>query len=438
MKSSIYPKVMLLFAALCSTFVASSQNIIYDIGGLTTKNSIIREYHPDEYVIYNTATNSQFIYVNTQTMIGSMIDVTAYVQPVTDMCIKNDYLFFCGRLGNQVLMGYFYIPDLIIGTVSVNTFVIPPHATSSTGTNETIKKLLKIDAYFTSATDFHMFAIGEADGINTLGHPIGPYRCIIDAYYNGIDIYYSAHAEESGVYFFNDLAVTGTRLVVVGDKHDGQGQYMHDYGISAPTSFLYNTIQYYMTGAQLYYPLSEIQIIPLFGSAFATACYAHCDGDTSITVSTYSTMGTLVDRIHMPSTNGELGVVDFAYSSVSNQLGVITRSPGILMHHIDINPATLMMSNVTTMVPAINGLMSCSGMIRNSVFMTSGIQNNNLVAWNSFLTPNLCANSFYIGEIHSNHTESNPDATLSLDNVKYTFTPYLTIASPIVIRINCR
>ncbi len=434
-------KALIIFVAICATSNALAQNIIYNIGGLATKGSIIREYHQNEYILYNNGAQTEFVYANTLTLSGAEMDISPYLTSVSDMCIKGDYCFFCGNRGALVVMGYFHIPSFIAGTASLNTFVMPTQTNQFNGYTETIHALKKIDVHFTSANDFHMFAIGEATALDPYMNSIGPYRTIIEGYYNGASINYRSHAQYSSVYYFDDLAVVGNELIVVGDKHGSSGQYMHKYSniASAPVLTISSaSIQYHSTSAYYYYPLSEMQIIPLFGTAFATACYAYCDGNRCLVVTSYTNIATIADRIYLPSTTGAIGIRDFAYNQSTDRLGVVPISPGNSLIHITIDPTTLVMTADNQMVSTLNTLNSCTQLTNQKEFMVSGDIGNVLYAWRSYFGNNGCATGTAIPAGHSNHIETSFNAELSYGTSMYQFIQTYPNIHSVNINIICQ
>ena len=422
---------------IVAIFAASNvyaQNVIYDIGGLVTKTSIIREYQQNEYILYNYGSQQEFVYANTMTLSGAEMDISPYLSSVSDMCIKGDYCFFCGENGTLVVMGYFHIPSFIAGTASLYTFPIPTYTNPANGYTETIHALKKIDVHFTSANDFHMFAIGEATALDPYGNTIGPYRIIVEGYYNGSYVNYNSHSQYSSVYYFDDLAVVGTNLIVVGDKHGSSGQYMHQYIItSAPVlTNLSASIQYNMTATYYYFPLSEMQIIPLSGTAFATACHAYCDGNRCLVVTSYSTTGAIADRIYLPSTTGAIGIKDFAYNQSLDRLGIIPTSPGNSIIHITIDPTTLLMNADNQMVSAISTLNSCTKLTNQKEFMISGAIGNTLYTWRSYFGNDQCASVVPIQTVHTTHTETPYQANLEF----YSDTRFFYSSNPQINNIN--
>ena len=73
---------------------------------------------------------------------------------ITDIYVANDYAFFCGYVygisaGNQAIVGYVYLPDIITGSATLHCGIIPG-----------IERLKRIVAYNTEG-EFRVYAIGE-------------------------------------------------------------------------------------------------------------------------------------------------------------------------------------------------------------------------------------------------------------------------------------
>lgn len=137
---------------------------------------------------------------------------------------------FCGRssLSADAVFGFFDIMALFFSAAPIkictnNTYIISPVQT------EVLTEYKQIEVQRISNNDIHIYMIAEA--YNYIGQDVSHnYRCVVDVWETGLGMgTANTHEDFTGVYFFNDLAITDFDLVVVGDKHNGTGQYMHSY-----------------------------------------------------------------------------------------------------------------------------------------------------------------------------------------------------------------
>ena len=307
-------KLFLVFFVLTQMANVTAQNIVYEVSNVKSNNSIIREYKDGCYLIYNDIGGATtFGYADISS--GDYTEASASVPPleINDLEIVNGIAYFCGKctLVPYVVFGFFDVYDLFFNNGVINYCILSTITMTSplgcSGFTEQFTNLLRIEPYVISSNDVHIFMVGESYYMNTSGVPGNPYRCVIDAYFDGTStISLSTLEETDGIYFFNDITVTSSNLVIVGDKHGGTGQYM-SYRLlpTIPSPTLFSTpifpISLYWSNDIYYYPEPDVRIEALGGDAFATVCNGHVSdsyspGSFGIIMTTYNSAINMTDR----------------------------------------------------------------------------------------------------------------------------------------------
>jgi len=328
-------KTILLAIILALGTYAMTQNALYMLPEITTKVSLIREYEPGIDVVYNNNGSLQsFLYID---RIGGLAleAQSPYPIQVTDMEIYNETLYFCGHLTgstNTNFVGFFDINDLFFGShqATILPVLYNPVDTVNGIPIQGGFVLSKLEVYKVpglSIDETHIYMIGD---VTFNSSETTDYSCLLDMMYLGASWTYDMAYEPDRVYYFNDLTVTDSFLVVVGNKHGGEGEYLHGYYLPpfASQHTLNNTlyvggglnIQYWFTNSWEYHPISKPLIETLTGDAFATACYGKWQDNPGVIVSWYSTYGTIVKRYFVPNITGTSEFKDLKYNDISDNL----------------------------------------------------------------------------------------------------------------------
>lgn len=247
-----------LFSLICAVFClfsatgnpASAQDILYEIPGLTPDNAIVRHWNSDFDVIYSS--NANRVHFTVVDYAGSTAyDIsTAVFAPIkiNDFEISDDNVYFCGTatVGAAVpIFGYFRIPDVIAGSVPINVYLLgaPCSSTFTQNTTESITDLLKIEVQ-QCPDGFHAYMIGRAYWTNA----IAPPRCIVDfRHTNGVATCGFAQ-QHSGLFVYDDIAVTHNEVIAVGHKNGGGNLYLTNFGrpaLAAQDVFSLSSGQYF-------------------------------------------------------------------------------------------------------------------------------------------------------------------------------------------------
>lgn len=319
---------------------SAAQNTIYEVQGVSSTNSIIREFKRDKYVVYNDQSGvPTFGLANmstgqyTEASISSPLSIV-----INDMEIVREYAYFCGKVINPTyaVYGFFHIDSVFSGSGDIHYSILSPitmvNSTNLSGAVEFFTDLLRIEPYVISKNDVHIFMVAVAYCVDTAGHTWNPYRCLIDAHYNGsatLDI--SALEDPNGTFYINDIAVTDNFLVVVGDKHGGTGDYMTylplpTIGMSIFFAyFLPPSIFYYWPPDIDYFPVPEVRIEALGRDAFATVCKGFIGGNvgtgvSGIVLSTYNSPISLNIRNRIDNPDSVKGFRDLKFNSYDNMI----------------------------------------------------------------------------------------------------------------------
>lgn len=317
--------LVLIVSAVCPSQISAQQNALYEIPGLLTVNSLIREYSPGKDVVFNQDGRSCFLLVERQSGVVTEAEVSG-LSNVSDMEIDGDMLYFCGSYGGSQVIGYFDINDLFTGTNQVNIVTVP-YAPVVNGVTPTLT-LTKLEVLVYSSTDVHVFVLGDV----SFGNPplyTPDFTCLVDARYDGSTWQEEVLSERSGVYFMDDLTVTRSNLVVIGDKHGGTGDYWNIWDLppAGNNTFLSaNPVlnrQIYFTNDFDYFPVSRPLIESRGGNRCVVASYGYLEGKYGVVLSLYTNPYTLSDRWLVPDVAGAREFRDLKYNSNRDMLYLV-------------------------------------------------------------------------------------------------------------------
>ena len=256
---------------------------------------------------------------------------------VTDMEILGDTLYFCGHLGSNNYVCLLDIPSTFMGSANITVIPVAYSPVDTVGTIIypgifTLSKLeVQKGLIGGSGPEFiHIYMIGDVD----FGIPdtITNYSCLVDVVYDGSTLLWTINLirEPDRVYYFNDLTITDNYLWVVGNKYEGEGEYMHGYllPVDAQSVFSYliiyaGNMQYWWSDDFYYYPITRPLIETLHDDVVAVVCWGLINVTTPRLVISLYNVGFGVSplvRIHLPNVTATTEFRDLKYNPQSNTL----------------------------------------------------------------------------------------------------------------------
>ena len=310
--------------------VAIGQDVIYDINSLSSKKSIVREFKANEFVIFNEQTNPSFVLVNLNTVTAQRMDCNNI--HVTDFEIYQDNVYFCGSDATGPVAGMFDIYGAFGGTSSIEYIYFPPSPNCDTlyGMDH-ITGFKKIEV-LNNGTTTHMIMICEA---TQSVYPGQINRGVVDVFHNGFEWRMDMYQENSAVYYYDDVAVTDTKVIVIGHKNQSNGIYYSAFNYPVANTSLFNgfsckdsTYYYYYAGGSEFIidSLSEVAIEHIRNDMFATVCYGKYRNST-ITPYSYGTVLCLFGGVGTPA---NFYAVD-PYSYVYRDLRYNTQTESLML-----------------------------------------------------------------------------------------------------------
>lgn len=282
MKQTIF-KTISFMAVILSLFVngnAFCQNELYAVSGLNSKESIVREYSANIFVVYNSGTGGRsFNLVDLNTMTVKSIDVSPLV--VNDFEIYGDLVYYGGNVGLTGIVGWFDITVAFSATPTIRFAYLPavscPIHSGEYYFFQNVKKLELMDI----GGGMHILLVGES---YCTSDPSVVSRCLADVFYDGANWRMEVSHTHDGIIFYDDVAVTDNFVVPVGHKNAANGEYIYDLQkptvpyiglFTANTGSLVNHIIHAYGGYSCYIvdASSEYIIEHITGDIFATACY---------------------------------------------------------------------------------------------------------------------------------------------------------------------
>lgn len=420
----------LAFFVLAQVANVCAQNIVYEVPNVRSSNSIIREYKDRCYLVYNDDNGTPtFGYVELDS--SNYKEASAQVPPlvINDMEIVDSIAYFCGKCTtvSYVVFGFFNVYDLFFnsGTISycILSTITMTKPLGCAGFTEQFTDLLRIEPYVISSNDIHIFMVGESYYIDTSGLAGTPYRCLLDAYYDGSPTINLFTLEETGsIYFFNDIAVTSTNLIIVGDKHNGTGQYMSKHLLPptiTPLYFpsIYSSLNIYWSNDIYYYPVPDVRIEALGGDAFATVCKGYISdgytpGSFGIIMTTYGSAINMADRKMIFNPYDAKRFRDLKFNFNDSRLYYVpefnlTTSPTHI-YCSDISSAYTIGANSENAVSAIEKVCSLDTKKKKDGSFASGFSNMGILnLWDVEMIISPCATPTQLSSIEFKHPENN-------------------------------
>ncbi|MCR5588557.1 MAG: hypothetical protein K6F72_02970 [Bacteroidales bacterium] len=309
--------VLLLLAVPFFTASVVGQNSVDGIPTLTSSNSLIRNNGLKGDIIYNDNGVRSFSLIDLAT--SSVTDaVVPNLQSVSDMEIVNDMLYFCGVYVGVPVIGRFNISSFFGGIGSAEIIPVTSVAYGSISLN-------KLEVYFRSNNDIHVFVTA---GISP-GAPSVDYYAVLDAMYNGIGWDIECISDPNGDYVMSDLAITNSRLMVVGERAGHRGDFFNHYILpTTPATHLSvaaSAPPIYMHGnaSSVYKPLSQPITESLGNDEFVTACYGTLNGDTGIVVIRTDELVSSINYWIFPNVTGSTLFRDLRYSSSNEKIFLV-------------------------------------------------------------------------------------------------------------------
>lgn len=305
-------KILLLSAvALLMCVVAQAQNSVADYKGITGKDltTIVREYTSEKFVVYAAGNTKSFCLVE---MTGAAVFDAPLPSGITvnDFEIFDQKVYFCGDDNATPIIGWFDVDSLFTGLSSIGYVEVPSSlpCPDPYGTTDIISKLIRI-----TPTKFwgnvHLLLTGEAtcDASTSLNH------CLVDIYHNGTGWVMAYHQQNTGIYFYDDIEVTPTNIVIVGHKEASNAEYIQEYSMPAAANqniFAAQAPQnsscfsqfIYAYGCPVYIPDSHKDILVdwIDSTMFATVAYGsrfvYPINDTGTFLNIYKSVGVPAGR----------------------------------------------------------------------------------------------------------------------------------------------
>lgn len=440
-----------LFLMLIPAEQPVGQNITYEFPGIQLKNSIIRSYDAKKsFIIYtDDGANRKFSYFDPTSSNDVSADFTSANVIVNDMKVVGDQVFFCGYSPSSpgAAFGYFDIGSVFFGSGPIYVSFVPGYTVTlpnGVAASEELNNFLQIEVQKLSTNDIHIYMIADANYF-VGGTMSNDYRCVVDVWETGSgggD--FTANEEFSGVYFFNDLVITDNKLVVVGDKRGGTGQYMHEYSLPPSlTPSVFNIspaiITYWFVNDYLFYPIPEVRVAHIDHDVFAVACQGYIyDVKKGIVVSIYGSVGQLIDRILIDDPFGTDQIRDLECRSEKStdgwrlylvpEFGNTNKRNS--QYVIDVSSAYIM-NSVQLLTPNdIDELHSLTINAENETEL-SGTTTGALRVWQTATTNDACAQSIRVPFEHFWFPESNSIFKKYVGNGKYSYRTFY----PIVVNV---
>lgn len=209
-------------------------NSVCDYPGITGKNltTIVREYKGEQFVVYADEKSKSFSFVDMSVPLIINAPLLSTIS-INDFEILNGAVYFCGADGTTPIAGWFDVDSLFNNLSPIRYLPVPPTLAcpDPTGTQDIISKLTRITpAVFNG--QLHLLLTGEAtcNLSPTLNH------CLVDVYHNGANWMMAYHQDNMGIYYYDDIEVTATEIVIVGHKENTNGEYMQSYTLPTPTN----------------------------------------------------------------------------------------------------------------------------------------------------------------------------------------------------------
>ena len=308
---------ILLIAVPLFTASVVGQNSVYGISTLSSTNSLIRSYGQKRDIIYNDNGVRSFLNVDFSTL-NVINAVVPNLQSISDMEIVNDMLYFCGVYFGVPVIGRFDIGNFFWGGGSVEIIPVTSIAYGSI-------VLKKLEVYYRSYNDIHVFVTA---GISP-GAPSVDYYAVLDAMYDGSGWDIECISDPNGDYVMSDLAITSSRLMVVGERSGHLGDYFNHYKLPiTPATHLSVAasappIEMHGNASSVYRPLAQPITESLGNDEFVTACYGILNGDTGIVVIRTDEMVSNIKYWIFPNVTGSTLFRDLKYESTSKKIFLV-------------------------------------------------------------------------------------------------------------------
>lgn len=278
MKNNLLATVVVILA-IATLQTVHAQNIVAFSPQISSKQSIVREYSKQLFVVYNHAGGNvqSFNLINFST--GTCRQMPTPNLDVNDMEVVGGMAYFCGKWNGIPVAGWFDISNLFSGSGDINYINMPspltcPYFTAPI-TNETILSLDRLDVVDFGSSYSHLVMIGSAQcaGVAT------PTQCIVEVYNNGANWNIAYQVEHYDIFHYDDIAITSNRVIVVGHKKYTDGEYITSFINPTINNHMFSIIQPPTYGssipAYLPHPDSEVLIDNIPGTTFfATVCQA--------------------------------------------------------------------------------------------------------------------------------------------------------------------
>lgn len=429
MKKRLLKRIAYVVAIMLLPFNAIiGQNVIFEVPGTVSINSLIREYERGEHIVYNNNGTGSFFFIN-EFVVPSPTATEAVIpnlQSVSDMEIVGNTLYFCGVCSNNQVIGRFDIPSVFFGGTGQVEMVFVNYNPVVNGYTGSLT-LNKIEIQEIATNDIHVYAIGDVK-FGAPGSIPPDYTVLFDAMYNGLTWNFEDIYDPNGDYCFYDLAVTTNYLVVFGEKYNGQKEYYNYFPIAYPgNNHLTSTPIFYMyADLSSFFPISRTLVEALSNDEFVTACYGSLGGDSGVVITRYQYPYTSLGRWFFPDITLSKSFRDLKYSrkdSVLYLMPEMTRSsfPDLMyVFNVSRGSAQVYQSSIPQ-------LCSVDRLHTNNGATACGItQAGEIAVWSTRKADCQCAKSISLAVAKHNHSIDDWQLHASIN----TFTCYSSWSTP--------
>lgn len=272
--------VVSIIIALSANEIAIGQDALYEVQGLVSRNSIIREYKENVYVVYNEGSGlHSFNLVDLSSYTVTSLDV--FILAVTDFEIHGDMVYFCGSASSP-LIGWFDITTAFSGATPVYFGYLPSLNCSNYPTQwDSFSDVKKIEVMEIGGS-IHLLIVGSATCTSVSGYQD---RYFADVFFDGTGWKIEATLDHAGIFYYDDVAESNNYVVPVGHKNFANGEYSYTLPKpSTPYTGLFSSISSspipsYTIYAYAGYSCHEVNaaseyiIEHITDDILATACY---------------------------------------------------------------------------------------------------------------------------------------------------------------------
>ena len=209
---------------------ACAQGKVWEMTGVTTDTSIVRNWNGGKYVVYNRQSSARGTFTYHDNASGTvMTDTLPAGMVINDFRIMNDTIFAGGYMEgayNQGVLVCMNIHSLISGSGNSHWFILPPRSLSFSNCNIAIYSNLitsiKRIALFHDGRSVRVAFVAENQIVESASMATVYYRTGYGdaAFLTGIWTMGPYHYNKDGVELYTDIAVTEDKIVIPARTND--------------------------------------------------------------------------------------------------------------------------------------------------------------------------------------------------------------------------